>query len=50
MKVPACANPAVEFSAVIPVRDDPVRLERLLAGLREHAPAASAMYFVQLHC
>ncbi len=34
------ANPAVEFSAVIPVRDDPVRLERLLAGLREHAPAS----------
>ncbi len=33
------ATPAVEFSAVIPVRDDPVRLERLLAGLREHAPA-----------
>lgn len=33
------ACPPAEFSAVIPVRDDPVRLERLLAGLREHAPA-----------
>jgi len=32
-------HPPAEFSAVIPVRDDPVRLERLLQGLREHAPA-----------
>jgi glycosyltransferase involved in cell wall biosynthesis len=32
-------RPPAEFSAVIPVRDDPVRLERLLRGLREHAPA-----------
>lgn len=32
-------HPPAEFSAVVPVRDDPVRLERLLRGLREHAPA-----------